>query len=128
MKPRSVCSIVSVLAVACLSGCDVDVFGVQQKKIARDYRLYADDSDHGFAIFEPGTSSGPGIAQIGWRAPYILADVRDGERHWQLFDTSTRSSRFLSDSELRADSRLADIPIMSAKDAWARLSHFRNQW
>jgi hypothetical protein len=121
-------ALASVAALLCLAGCDVDVFGVQQKKIAPGYRLYVDDTDHGFAIFEPSASSGPGIARIGWRAPYILADVRDGSRHWQVFDTVTRTSRFLSDSELQADLRLRDIPLTSADAAWKRLSHFRSQW
>jgi hypothetical protein len=120
-------ALASVAALLCVAGCDVDVFGVQQKKIARGYRLYVDDTDHGFAIFEPGTSSGPSIAQIGWRAPYIIADVCDGSRHWRVFDTTTRNSRFLSDSELQADSQLRDIPLTSADAAWKRLSHFRSQ-
>jgi len=128
MKPLLLRAVISVAVLACFAACDVDVFGLQHKKIAKGYTLYADNTEHGFAVFEPRAPGGPGIAQIGWRKPYIVADVRDGQRHWQVFDTSTRSSRFLSDSELRADSRLRDIPIISAEAAWARLSHFTSQW
>ena len=128
MKSSVVEAVLCLAALASLSACDLDPFGFTQKKIAQGYTLYVDDSGQGFALLEPGAPGGPAVSQIGWRKPFIIADVRDGKNHWQVFDTSTRNSKFLSDEQLRTDSQLRDIPINSAQEAWSRLSHFQNQW
>jgi hypothetical protein len=126
MKPRAFAPFVSVAALLCLSACDVDVFGLTEKKIAGGYRLYMGENG-GFAVFAPGRSDGPGVIQVGWRKPFIIAVTHDGD--WEVFDTfSGASNLFLTAQQVRADPKIRDIPLLTPDAAWHRLSHYRSQW
>jgi hypothetical protein len=115
----------SMISLLALNGCDVDVFGISEKKIAGGYRLYMGEGS--FAIFAPNSSSGAGVIQVGWSKPIIIASTSD--RDWEVFDTSTGTSRqFLTTEQIRSDATLRRIPLMPAQKAWDKLSHFQSQW
>ena len=126
VKPSVVASFVAVSTLLCLSACDVDLFGLSERKIAAGYRLYM--AEHGgFAIMSPGASAGPCVKHLGWRRPFIVSVTCDGD--WQVFDTSTGAADlFLTADEVRADSRVRDIPLLSADVAWKQLRRYRSQW
>ena len=107
-----------------LSACDEDTS--EQKVIVEGYRLNMAD-DGTFAVFPHGSHAGLAITQIGWRQPFILAATSDG--HYEIFDTSTNSEQlFLSADQVRADSRVRDIPLISAEIAWKQLDQEKSQW
>src|SRR4051812_39000380 len=99
-----------LIACLCLSSCDLDPFGLTRKKIGSGYVLYVGDTQHDFAVLPPGVGFGSIITQIGWRNPYIIAHSNEGDQRWEVFDTSNRTSRLLTDAELRADPKFRDIP------------------
>ena len=90
--------------------------------------MFNGDSEHDFAVIAPGGSGGSLIAKVGWRKPYIVARSDEGERPWEVFDTSKRTSRLLTEKEFRADPVMHDIPVVAAEDAWNKLRHYRSQW
>src|SRR4051812_21675715 len=113
---------VTLILLSVVAACDIDPFGRTKKKIGSGYCLVVGDTGHEYAVMAPGSSGGTVIDEIGWRKPYIIARP-EGDRRWQLFDTSKRTSRYISDEERRSDSLLRDIQPMSANDAWNRLEH-----
>ena len=109
-----------------ISACDVDVFGVYEKKIAGGYEL-SKGEDGSFAVIDTRIGAGEGITQIGWRKPFIIAVKSDGD--WELFDTSSDMSQLsLTADQIRADPRVRDIPLILPDAAWKQLHHYRSQW
>jgi len=126
VKPGLVFAFMTLVSLLSLTACDLDPFGLTEKKIAGGYRLYMAE-DGGSAVFSPGASGGPGVTRVGWRKPFIIAVTHDND--WEVFDTSSGASAlFLKAEQVRADSKVRDIPLLSADSAWKRLSHYRNQW
>ena len=121
-----VAAFVAVFTLLCLPACDVDLFGLRERKIAAGYRLYMGEHG-GFAIISPGAPGGPCVKHLGWRRPFIVAVTCDGD--WQVFDPSTGAADlYLTAEQVRADQRVRDIPLLSADVAWKQLSRHWNQW
>jgi hypothetical protein len=125
MKSVIAAMVIPAAAFLCLSGCDVDLFGVRQKKIGGGYVLYLGE-DGGYSVIAPGASGGVPVWQIGWLKPFIVAGTQDGD--WEVFDTSTHGSDVLSDHEFRTNDRFRGIRLVSPEVAWHALAHYRSQW
>jgi hypothetical protein len=114
-----------------LCACDVDVFGLCEKQIARGYRLYhngdriPDDSSDMYSLFLPDEDYGGVIDEVGWKKPLIIA--RYGDK-WDIFDTSTKQKVSISDSQRKSDPKFRDIPSFPPKEAWGKLRHWHRQW
>jgi hypothetical protein len=115
-----------LIALTCLVGCDVDLFGLDRKRLGGGYSLVLDgETDDACAIVAPHENGGPIVTEIGWRQPVILSRY-DGD--WDVLDTSIGKHTKISEEQRRSDSVYRDIPVYAARTAWARLKRHKNLW
>src|SRR5690242_10896149 len=112
----------SFVLLAFLCSCDVDLFGLDEKQIAKGYRLYRGEGmpDVGgrmYFLLLPGEHIGGLIDEVGWRKPLVV--VRHGDK-WDAFDTTTNNQISFSDSDRKTDLRFRDIPSFTPEKAWKR--------
>ena len=120
------CAAFVLLAFTCLVGCDVDLFGLDWKRLGGGYSLVLDgNTDDGCAIIAPHENGGPLVTQVGWRQPLILSRY-DGD--WDILDTSTGKHTKISEEQRRSDPAYRDIPVYAARTAWAQLKRHKNLW
>jgi len=118
--------VLALLAFTCLVGCDVDLFGLDWKRLGGGYALVLDgETDDACAIVAPHENGGPIVTEIGWRQPLILSRY-DGD--WDVLDTSTGKHTKISKEQRRSDPVYRDIPVYAARTAWARLKRHKNLW
>jgi hypothetical protein len=118
-------AIASALAFG-LSSCDIDLFGLDTKKLAAGYRLTVWEGGL-YALLRPQEDSGSTVIDIGWKKPFIVSRSDEGEP-WQVIDTSTNQTLSLSEEQRRTDPKYRDVPIYRADVAWDRLRYGRRQW
>ena len=111
----------------CLSGCDIDVFGLDWKRLGGGYSLVLTEMDDECALIPPHESGGPLVVEVGWQNPLILS--RGAEREsWDVIDTTTRKETKSLKSSVELIPSYRDIPIYRARDAWNRLRRYRSVW
>jgi hypothetical protein len=99
-----------VILLAFLCSCDVDLFGLDQKQIAKGYRLCRVEGrpeGETFALLLPREDGGTVIDEIGWSEPLVI--VRYGDK-WDVYDTTTNKEISISDSDRKQNSKFRDIP------------------
>jgi hypothetical protein len=117
---------VFVILLCSLSSCDVDVFGLDSKRVAGGWRLLQTESG-GFALMPPHQDVCGYVEQIGWQKPFIISRA-ESSRLWDVIDTATGKQHSISDEQRRSDPIYRDIAVFDASDAWSRLKHWRRQW
>ena len=111
----------------CLSGCDIDLFGLDWKRLGGGYSLVLTETDDKCGFIPPHERGGPVVAEVGWQKPLIL--TRGAEREsWNVIDTATHKETKITDEQRRNDPTYRDIPVYRAKDAWNRLKRYRSVW
>jgi hypothetical protein len=119
----------ALILLASLCSCDVDLFGLDQKQIAKGYRLCRGEGlpgqDFSYALLLPREHGGSIVDEVGWRKPLII--VRYGDK-WDVYDTTTNKQVSISESERKENPTLPDIQSFAPGQAWKRLWHYRNQW
>ena len=119
-------AVLAFLALTSLVGCDVDLFGLDWKRLGGGYSLVLDgQTDDACAIIAPHENGGPTVTQIGWRQPLILSR-HDGD--WDVVDTSTGKHTKISERERSSDPAYRDIQVYAAHTAWTRLKRYRSLW
>jgi hypothetical protein len=111
--PRIAAAVMAILC--CLAGCDVDVFGLDWKRLGGGW------------LIPPHQRFGTLVVEIGWRKPLILARA-DGSNGWDVIDTATRKETTISDQQRKTDPTYRDIPVCRARDAWNQLKRYRSVW
>jgi hypothetical protein len=119
------CAWALLAAFTCLAGCDVDVFGLDWKRIGGGYSLVLTEQDDACALIAPHDSGGPVVREIGWRQPLILSRYEDT---WDVLDTSTSGHTKISEEQRQSDPAYRDIPVHPARTAWARLKRHKSLW
>src|SRR6266436_6945344 len=111
----------------CVSGCDIDVFGLDWKRLGGGYSLVLTETDNKCGLIPPHERSGPVVAEVDWRKPLIL--TRGTEREsWDVIDTNTRKETRITDEQRRTDPTYRDISAYRARDAWNHLKRYRSVW
>jgi hypothetical protein len=109
----------------CLIGCDIDVFGLDWKRLGGGYSLVKMDDK--CALISSHETGAPLVVEVGWQNPLILS--RGAEREsWNVIDTTKRKGTKITDEQRRTDPTYRDIPIYRARDAWNRLRRNRSVW
>jgi hypothetical protein len=61
-------ALLGFLALTCLVGCDVDLFGLDWKRLGGGYSLVLNgETDDACAIIAPHENGGSMVTEIGWR-------------------------------------------------------------
>jgi len=118
---------ISLLAVTCLSSCDVDLFGTNWKQIADGYRLLKSETPHECGVVPPGQDFGSAATEVGWHKPLIIYRGSETKR-WTVIDTRTRIEKIVSDNELTSNPAYSEIKVYTADIAWHRLRRYKRQW
>jgi hypothetical protein len=119
-------ALVTLAVAICLVGCDVDLFGLDRKRLGGGYSLVLDgQEDDTCAIVAPREKGGRVVKEIGWRQPLILSRYEEG---WDALDTSTGKHNNLSENQRQSDPAYRDIAIYPARTAWARLKRHKSLW
>ena len=113
------------LALTCLVGCDVDLFGLDWKRLGGGYFLVLAEQDDACALIAPHESGGSLVTQIGWRRPIILSRSNDS---WDVLDTTTGKHAKISEEQRQNDLAYRNIPVYPARTAWARLKRYESLW
>jgi hypothetical protein len=117
--------------VSVLYGCDVDLFGLDSKKVAAGYRLTQWEAPPYFVLFSPGDKDSEGASEIGWQKPFIIVRDETADRSretWTVIDTSTGQKTRISEEQRNLNPAYREIPVHPARTAWARLKRHRNVW
>ena len=94
----------------------------ESRKIGSGYFLtIVDDRPDLIYVCASDASSCANAKEIGWRKPYIITDS-------SAIDTSSGAENPLSEEERKADVRVRDIQMHSAKAAWDLLSEEKPVW
>jgi hypothetical protein len=121
-------TVVAVIAtLLCLTACDVDLFGLDRKRLGGGYSLVLTETDNACALVAPHENGGPVVIEVGWLSPLILTRG-DGFKTWDVIDTTTQKKTKISDEQRTTDPAYRDIPIYRARDAWKRLKRHRSLW
>ncbi len=119
-------ALLGFLALTCLVGCDVDLFGLDWKRLGGGYSLVLNgETDDACAIIAPHENGGPMVTEIGWRQPLILSRY---EGDWDVLDTSTGKHTKISAEQRSNDPAYRNIPVYPARTAWARLKRYKSLW
>jgi len=118
-------TLIALTAATYLVGCDVDLFGLDWKRLAGGYSLVLAEQDDACAIIAPREKGGPIVTEIGWRQPLILSHSKDS---WDVLDTATGKHAKISEEQRQSDLAYRDIPIYPARTAWARLKRYKSLW
>jgi hypothetical protein len=118
-------ALLALATITCFVGCDVDLFGLDWKRLAGGYSLVLAEQDDACAIVAPHESGGSAVTEIGWRQPLIVARNQD---NWDVLDTSTGKHTKISEEQRRNDPTYRDIRIYRARTAWARLKRYKSLW
>jgi hypothetical protein len=110
-----------------LTGCDVDLFGLDRKKLGGGYSLLLSEVDDECALVPPHQNGGTLVAEVGWQKPLILTRS-DGFKTWDVIDTTTHKQTTISDEQRKTDTAYHNIAVYGAGDAWKRLKHYRSLW
>src|SRR4051812_25797749 len=86
-----------VIVALFISGCDVDLFSTDAKRITRGYFLALTDGPDHCALKNDREFITPELELIGWRKPLILCKT-DGKR-WIVVATDTGQQTIISDAE-----------------------------
>ncbi|HST31843.1 MAG TPA: hypothetical protein VLK27_13505 [Chthoniobacterales bacterium] len=114
------------LALTCLVGCDVDLFGLDWKRLGGGYSLVLDgETNDACAIVAHHQNGGLIVTQIGWRQPLILSRY---ESDWDVLDTSTGKHTKVSEEQRSSDPAYRDIAVYAARIAWDRLKRHKSLW
>ena len=111
----------------CLSGCDIDVFGLDWKRLGGGYSLVLTEMGDKCAMISPHERGAPLVTEVGWQKPLILTRGGDSE-NWNVIDTTTRKETKITDEQRRIDPTYRDIPVYRARDAWNHLKRYRSVW
>src|SRR5713101_203275 len=110
-----------------LTGCDVDLFGLDSKRLGGGYSLELTETDDACALVPPHQNGGAVVVELGWQKPLILTRA-ERFRTWNLVDTTTQKETNISDEQRTTDPAYRDIPVYRARDAWNRLKRHRSLW
>src|SRR6266404_1281501 len=88
----------AMATLCCLTGCDVDVFGLDWKRLGGGYSLVLSEVDNECGLIPPHQRFGTLVVEIGWRKPLILVHA-DGSNVWDVIDTTTRKKTTISDEQ-----------------------------
>jgi hypothetical protein len=108
-----------------LTGCDVDLFGTNSKKLGGGYSLALSEIDGQCGLIPPKREFGPLVDAVGWKEPIILARPV-ARKAWGVIDTTTRKEMQISDEQRMSDPVYREIPLYRAGDAWKRLKRDRS--
>ena len=122
---RTVIAVIATLL--CLTACDVDLFGLDRKKLGGGYSLVLTETDNACALVAPHKNGGPVVVEVGWLNPLILTRG-DGFKSWDVIDTTTQKETKISNEQRTTDQAYKDIPIYHARDAWKRLKRHQSLW
>jgi hypothetical protein len=121
-------TVVAVIAtLLCLTACDVDLFGLDRKKLGGGYSLVLTEIDDACALVPPHQNGGAVVVEVGWQKPLILTRA-EGSKTWDIIDTTTQKQTKISDEQRTTDPAYRDIPVYRARDAWNRLTRHRSLW
>jgi hypothetical protein len=121
-------TVITVIAtLLCLTACDVDLFGLDRKRLGGGYSLVLTETDNACALVAPHQNGGPVVVEVGWLNPLILTRG-DGFKSWDVIDTTTQKETKISDQQRTTDPAYKDIPIDRARDAWKRLKRRQSLW
>jgi hypothetical protein len=121
-------TVVAVIAtLLCLTACDVDLFGLDRKRLGGGYSLVLTEVDNACALVPPHQNGAAVVVEVGWRRPLILTRA-DGFQTWHVIDTTTQKELTISDEQRKTDTAYRDVPVYGARDAWNRLKRHRNLW
>jgi hypothetical protein len=115
-----------VLVALFVSGCDVDLFGTDAKRITRGYFLSLTDGPDHCALKSDRDFITPELELIGWRKPLLLCQT-DGKR-WIVVATDTGQQTIISDAERRESPLYNTIEVGPAIEAWKSLSRRKPVW
>lgn len=115
MLPRPIAS--CIVALGLLTSCDVDLLGMDTKRVGNGYRLTKVDWPVDYQFASPDGSHAIPIAKIGWRPPLILVHPQD-KPDWEVIDTASGQRASITDEQRQADSAYSSISVYSADEAW----------
>ena len=120
-------SVAVIATLLYLTGCDVDLFGLDSKRLGGGYSLELTETDDACALVAPHQNGGPVVIEVGWLNPLILTRA-DGFKTWDVIDTTTQKKTKISDEQRTTDPVYRDIPVYRAREAWKRLNRHRSLW
>ena len=115
-----------VIVALSVSGCDVDLFGSDAKRITRGYFLSLTDGPDHCALKTDRDFVTPELELIGWRKPLILCKTAD--KAWLVVATDTGLRTPISDAERQQNSLYSAIEVQPAIEAWRSLSRHKAVW
>jgi hypothetical protein len=118
-------ALIALSVVMCVVGCDVDLFGLDWKRLGDGYSLVLTEQGDTCAIVAPHESGGTVVTEIGWRQPLILSRY---DKSWDVVDTSTGKHTKISEEQRQSNPTYRGIPIYPARTAWARLKRYKSLW
>jgi hypothetical protein len=110
-----------------LTACDIDLFGLDRKRLGGGYSLVLTEIDDACALVPPHQNGGAVVVEVGWAKPLILTRA-EGFKTWDVIETTTRKETNISDEQRTTDPAYRDIPVYRARDAWSRLKRHRSLW
>src|SRR6266513_391423 len=122
---RTVIAVIATLL--CLTACDVDLFGLDRKRLGGGYSLVLTEVDDACALGPPHQNGGAVVIEVGWLNPLILTRA-DGFKAWDVIDTTTQKKTKISDEQRTTNPAYRDIPVYRARDAWKQLKRHRSLW
>ena len=118
-------SVAVIATLLYLTGCDVDLFGLDSKRLGGGYSLELTETDDACALVAPHQNGGPVVIEVGCLNPLILTRA-DGFKTWDVIDTTTQKKTKISDEQRTTDPVYRDIPVYRATEAWKRLNRHRS--
>jgi hypothetical protein len=116
-----------IASLLLLTACDIDLFGLDRKRLGGGYSLVLSEVDDECALVPPHQNGGTLVVEVGWRKPLILTRP-DGFKTWDVIDTTTHKQTTIADEQRKTDPAYRDIAVYRAGEAWKRLKRYRSLW
>jgi hypothetical protein len=111
----------------CFSGCDIDLFGTDSKRITGTYSLSLTDGPDHCAVKAGREFITSNLEVIGWQEPVILCKAYDSNI-WDVIESDTGRRLRISEAERQSIPLYSTIDVRPAIDAWKSLKRHKRVW
>src|SRR6266481_3696203 len=95
-------TVVAVIAtLLCLTACDVDLFGLDRKRLEGGYSLVLTEVDNACALVPPHQNGGAVVVEVGCQRPLILTRRRIPDLARYRYNDTKRAT--ISDEQRKTD-------------------------
>ena len=122
-----ICRLTTVTLALCFSGCDIDLFGTDSKRITGEYFLTLTDGPDHCAVKAGREFITPNLEMIGWRKPIILCRAYDAST-WDIIATDTGRRTTISEAKRQSNPAYTSIDVHSAPEVWQSLGRHKGIW